>query len=285
MVASWFKGFWRLGMGDGMAIEELSEEVWSSVGARQIQEAYLDAQAQFVLACDASFAEQFPSHQPHSDRGLHGALSRLSKRLAELTESYFRIFAKEIDAIGQEDLAAGADDNLVRKWRRAVMDRYAPELWHDACELWINWHDLIWNRMGGRKGPMVTDSPEHLILRSHKQRMLETLARIAGSDSISKHVVAEMRAVGQATRAPWEARPATVGTARAAGVRNDGHVGEPNKRGRPVAIPDDLKQKALMAQGGKARAQILYGTRHPSAKQMNNVASILRHYEKKHPLK
>src|SRR5262249_5853415 len=34
------------------------------------------------------------------------------------------------------------------------------------------------------------------------------------------------------------------------------------KRGRPTEIPDECKRRALAARGGKARAQILYGTKY-----------------------
>jgi hypothetical protein len=52
------------------------------------------------------------------------------------------------------------------------------------------------------------------------------------------------------------------------------------KRGRPE-IPAELKQGALAVQGGKARAQILYQTKHPTPQQVKNVSSILRYYLKK----
>jgi hypothetical protein len=53
------------------------------------------------------------------------------------------------------------------------------------------------------------------------------------------------------------------------------------KRGRPTTISDDKKQKALSVQGGKARAQILYGVSYPTSQQVKNVSSILRHYIRK----
>jgi hypothetical protein len=65
--------------------------------------------------------------------------------------------------------------------------------------------------------------------------------------------------------------------------RTEVHV-EPTprkKRGRPTEIPDDLKRRALTARGGKARAQILYRTKYPTAQQVKNVWSILRHYRGK----
>lgn len=52
------------------------------------------------------------------------------------------------------------------------------------------------------------------------------------------------------------------------------------KRGRPTEIADERKQRALAVQGGKARAQILYGTKHPTPQQVKNVPTILRHYLK-----
>jgi hypothetical protein len=54
------------------------------------------------------------------------------------------------------------------------------------------------------------------------------------------------------------------------------------KRGRPTKISDELKKKALAAKGGKARAQILYGTNYPTSQQIKNVPSILKHYIRKH---
>lgn len=53
------------------------------------------------------------------------------------------------------------------------------------------------------------------------------------------------------------------------------------KRGRPTEIPDERKQRALAARGGKARAQILYATKYPSPQQVKNVSSILKHYRRK----
>jgi hypothetical protein len=53
------------------------------------------------------------------------------------------------------------------------------------------------------------------------------------------------------------------------------------KRGRPTEISDELKEKALRVQGGKARAQILYQTKRPTVQQVKNVTTILRHYRRK----
>jgi hypothetical protein len=63
----------------------------------------------------------------------------------------------------------------------------------------------------------------------------------------------------------------------------EGSVSSPpqRKRGRPTEIPDDCKRRALAARGGKARAQILYGTKYPTAQQVKNVSSILKHYSGK----
>jgi hypothetical protein len=59
----------------------------------------------------------------------------------------------------------------------------------------------------------------------------------------------------------------------------------PRGRGRPVEIKDELKRKALELKlgGGTNReaAQVIYNTRHPSAQQVKNVPSILRHYEQR----
>jgi hypothetical protein len=54
------------------------------------------------------------------------------------------------------------------------------------------------------------------------------------------------------------------------GDRPEGNIGPPPRRklGRPTEIPDELKQKALGVQGGKARAQILYQNRYPSSQQV-----------------
>jgi hypothetical protein len=52
------------------------------------------------------------------------------------------------------------------------------------------------------------------------------------------------------------------------------------KRGRPP-IAEELKQKALASEGGgKARAQILYGRRHPTTQQVKNASTILRYYKR-----
>jgi hypothetical protein len=51
-------------------------------------------------------------------------------------------------------------------------------------------------------------------------------------------------------------------------------------RGRPQKIADALKERALVAQGGKARARILYETRYPTPQQVKNVSSILKHYQR-----
>jgi len=56
------------------------------------------------------------------------------------------------------------------------------------------------------------------------------------------------------------------------------------KRGRPIMIPDERKQRALGVTGGKARAQILYETKYPTAQQVKNVSAILRHYQGKRQL-
>ena len=54
------------------------------------------------------------------------------------------------------------------------------------------------------------------------------------------------------------------------------------KRGRPKKIPDELKLKALNAKGGKARAQILYQTTHPTVQQVKNVPSIINNFKRTH---
>jgi hypothetical protein len=53
------------------------------------------------------------------------------------------------------------------------------------------------------------------------------------------------------------------------------------RRGRPIEIPDDLKEKALRVTGGKARAKILYRTPYPTPQQVKNVPTILRHFKRK----
>jgi hypothetical protein len=58
-------------------------------------------------------------------------------------------------------------------------------------------------------------------------------------------------------------------------------VGTPKKRGRPTRIPAELKLKALQVKGGTARAQILYETNYPTAQQIKNVPSILKHFLKR----
>ena len=52
-------------------------------------------------------------------------------------------------------------------------------------------------------------------------------------------------------------------------------------RGRPQEIADALKERALVAKGGTARARILYETRYPTPQQVKNVSSILKHYQRK----
>jgi len=52
-------------------------------------------------------------------------------------------------------------------------------------------------------------------------------------------------------------------------------------RGRPIEISDELKEKALLVAGGKARAQILYKTHYPTPQQVKNVPTILKNYKKK----
>jgi hypothetical protein len=52
-------------------------------------------------------------------------------------------------------------------------------------------------------------------------------------------------------------------------------------RGRPVKIPDELKERALGVKGGKERAKILYQTRYPTVQQVKNVPTILRHFNRK----
>lgn len=54
------------------------------------------------------------------------------------------------------------------------------------------------------------------------------------------------------------------------------------KRGRPP-ISDQLKLEALEVKGGKARAEILYGTKRPTPQQVKNQSTILRHFKKTHP--
>jgi hypothetical protein len=63
-------------------------------------------------------------------------------------------------------------------------------------------------------------------------------------------------------------------------------VPERKKRGRPPRIPDDRKEQAQRAKTkGKSNrkcAEILYGTKHVTDRQVRNVPSILKHYAKKH---
>jgi hypothetical protein len=53
------------------------------------------------------------------------------------------------------------------------------------------------------------------------------------------------------------------------------------KRGRPSKFTVELKEKALAAQGGKAKAQILYGLDHPTTQDGKNASRILRHYQER----
>jgi hypothetical protein len=62
----------------------------------------------------------------------------------------------------------------------------------------------------------------------------------------------------------------------------NGDTAPRKKRGRPTVIPDDLKRKALSVKGGKARAQIIYGTKYPTPQQKKNVSAILRHFQSTH---
>ena len=52
-------------------------------------------------------------------------------------------------------------------------------------------------------------------------------------------------------------------------------------RGRPQKIADALKERALLAKGGTARARILYETKYPTPQQVKNVSSILKHHQGK----
>jgi hypothetical protein len=53
------------------------------------------------------------------------------------------------------------------------------------------------------------------------------------------------------------------------------------KRGRPMEIPDELKQRALLAKSGRERAKILYRTPYPTAQQVKNVPTILKYFRHK----
>jgi hypothetical protein len=53
------------------------------------------------------------------------------------------------------------------------------------------------------------------------------------------------------------------------------------KRGRPVKISDELKEKALAVQGTTARARVLYQCQYPTIQQQKNVSGILKNYRKK----
>jgi hypothetical protein len=50
------------------------------------------------------------------------------------------------------------------------------------------------------------------------------------------------------------------------------------KRGRPAEISNESKQQAAAATGNRTKAEILYGTKHPSKQQVKNVSAIMRHY-------
>jgi hypothetical protein len=52
------------------------------------------------------------------------------------------------------------------------------------------------------------------------------------------------------------------------------------KRGRPVQIPDERKERALAVKGGKERAKIIYNTRYPTAQQKKNVSAILKNFSR-----
>jgi hypothetical protein len=61
-------------------------------------------------------------------------------------------------------------------------------------------------------------------------------------------------------------------------------LSQEKKRGRPQKISNEQKRKALKVPGGKERAKILYETLYPTAQQIKNVSTILRHYSRKrHP--
>lgn len=89
-------------------------------------------------------------------------------------------------------------------------------------------------------------------------------------------VCASRPAAGErSTNTPMESASADPNNQR--GGRMDNPPPQ-RKRGRPAKISDELKERALAAKGGKARAQILYGTNYPTPQQIKNVPSILKHY-------
>jgi hypothetical protein len=60
-------------------------------------------------------------------------------------------------------------------------------------------------------------------------------------------------------------------------------INRKNTRGRPQEIPDERKERALVAKKegatSKQLAAILYDTKRPSTRQRSDVSNILKHYQ------
>jgi hypothetical protein len=167
-------------------------------------------------------------------------------------------------------------------------------------------------QLGGTLGLRVPESPETADVRTAlaSKGLIEVAdGRKASADEVQTlalaiqklsedfdydHAVLRLAAVELVMRAPrpfaglpTDAANSTEGQSQAwAGPSEtvpEGNVAlrPQTKRGRPTKIPDERKQRALAVQGGKARAQILYAIKYPTAQQVKNVSSILKHYRRK----
>src|SRR5260370_5722209 len=106
-------------------------------------------------------------------------------------------------------------------------------------------------------------------VREDLQRFLSELP----AEPQGKQLETELKDLGQIPVNGSTAEPATIYLAATANLESKPF----KKRGRPTKISNELKQEALGVRGGRARAQILYGTNYPQPQQVKNVSAILRH--------
>jgi hypothetical protein len=182
----------------------------------------------------------------------------------------------------------------VKRWRLAAGDKSSRYQFRTEAELaghlsrpedpnpFEAWLNILagddWLEMVTPPGlpPPVEVRPDGSVVGTIE---LRTIYRVIEKSAITWRKIRALQLANPTTVQP----PADRLEPSAPGNSPEGNVASRPRRkpGRPTKIPDELKQRALAAQGGRARAQILYVTNYPTPQQVKNVSSILRHYRKK----
>jgi hypothetical protein len=185
----------------GTIFEGLTASGIADFRVESVRDAYHEAFAEFAQACDEVLTNELPRRKPRSHLGIRAAALRLSKRLADLAETYFGKFATGIDERVDKD----SDPDSTGIWRNAVIQEWTKTLWRDIDEVWTTWLNHIRTMTEGTvfgARPYPIGDPELEILKAHQKLMRSTLWSIAAQHSIPRETVHEILSVDEVTRQP-----------------------------------------------------------------------------------